>query len=67
MTTGYRGGGTTPDLDLRALEQRLARLEERFERQDREAANRRMWRQYYAISAVTAVWLAVIVYLAGLD
>ena len=65
MPTGYWGAATTPDLDYRALEGRVARLEEGFERQQRQAAERRMWLRYYGYSALMAVLLAVIVYLAA--
>ncbi|HEX2046578.1 MAG TPA: hypothetical protein VHF27_02365 [Acidimicrobiales bacterium] len=65
MTTGYRGGATTPDADYRALERRVAHLEERFERQQREAAERRMRLWYRADSALIAVLLAILVYLAA--
>ena len=63
MSTGYRGGTTTPDLDLLALEQRVARLEAQRAERNHQQAVRRMWPAYYAYSASMAI--AIVVYLAG--
>jgi hypothetical protein len=65
MSTGYPGTTTTSDLAFRALERRVARLEEVLERRERQEADRRMWRWYYAYCALIPVMLAVIVYLAA--
>lgn len=65
MSTGYLGPATTPDLSATTLEQRVARLERDLERRDRRDADRRMWLWYYAHSAMLAVMIAVIVYLAA--
>ena len=65
MSTGYRGGTTTPDLDFLALEQRVARLEAQLAERNHQQAVRRMWRAYYAYSAYMAIAIAIIVYLAG--
>ena len=65
MTTGYRGGATTPELDYQALERRVTDLEQKLERRERQAAERRIWLWYYGHSAMIAVLLAVIVYLAA--
>jgi hypothetical protein len=65
MRTGYPGGATTPDFAYSALERRIARIEKKLEDQERTAQDRRMWRWYYGYSAMIAVMLAVIVYLAG--
>ncbi len=65
MSTGYLGSTTTPDPRLYVLEQRVARLENEFERRDHAAEMERMWRWYYASSAMVPVMIAVIVYLAA--
>jgi hypothetical protein len=65
METGYLRAATTPDAQLAALERRVARLETALEKRDREAADRRMWRWYYAYSAYISIMIAVIVYLAA--
>ena len=65
MSTGYRGTATTPDPWVYDLQRRVARLETELERRDHRAEMQRMWRWYYAYSAMIAVGIAVIVYLAG--
>ena len=47
------------------LEQRVARLERELEKRERRNADRRMWLGYYGYSAMIAVMLAMIVYLAA--
>ena len=47
------------------LERRIVRLENELDRRDHKAEVQRMWRWYYASSAMIAVGIAVIVYLAG--
>ena len=66
MTTGYRDGVTTPDHDYCALERRLAYLEDRFERTEREAADRRAFWGFIAYSMLIAIELAAVVLLASL-
>jgi hypothetical protein len=63
MSTGYLGTATNPDLG--ALASRVARLERELERRDRDAADRRMWLGYCRYSALMAVGISVIVYLAA--
>jgi hypothetical protein len=65
MYTGYLGGATSPDLQSLTLEQRVARLERVLDERERKTAERRMWLWYYAHSALLAIGIAVIVYLAG--
>jgi hypothetical protein len=65
MSTGYLGSTTTPDPRLYDLERRVARLENQLERQEHAAEMRRMWLWYYGSSAMVAVMIAVIVYLAA--
>ena len=65
MSTGYLGSATTPDSRLYDLEQRVARLESELERRGHRAEMERMWRWYYASSAMIAVMIAIVVYLAA--
>ena len=65
MYTGYRDPATTTDTRVSDLERRLAELERELTRRDHETEMRRMWLSYYAYSALLAVGIAVIVYLAG--
>ena len=65
MSTGYLGTATTPDPRVSDLERRVAWLENELERQKHAAEMRRMWLWYYASSAMVAVMIAVIVYLAA--
>jgi hypothetical protein len=65
MSTGYPGIATTPDPRVADLERRVARLENDAERHEHAAEMRRMWLWYYGYSAMIAVMIAVIVYLAA--
>lgn len=65
MITGYPSTATTPDLRVCELERRVAKLEGEFDRRHHKAEMDRMWRWYYGYSALMAVGISVIVYLAG--
>ena len=65
MTTGYRGGGTTPELRSMTLEQRVARLEAELEERQRKAAERRAMLQFVGYSELVGVVVALLVYVVG--
>ncbi len=65
MTTGYRGGVTTPELSSMTLEQRVARLEKEMDERHRKAAERRMWLQFYGYNALIVFVITLVVYVVA--
>ncbi len=65
MTTGYRGGTTTPELRSMTLEQRVARLERELETRERKAAERRILLRFVGYSELIGVVLVLLVYVVG--
>ena len=63
MTTGYRGGVTTPQ--LWSLEQRVARLEKELEERQRKAVDRRALLQFVGYSLLVGVFIAVLIVVVG--
>ncbi len=62
MTTGYRGGATTPEVRLAALERRVSTLEAELEERQRKAFDRRMMQQFVGYSLLTGIGVSLLVY-----
>ena len=63
MSTGYRGGVTTPE--LWSLEERVARLEKELAERQRKAADRRGLLQFVGYSLLVGVFIAVLIVVVG--